>query len=110
MAIIKLKPYILDYEVITNDGYEDSNGDYHEGNSKWDGNIKCDVVSSGGKASEIKFEDGSKKYYTYTIFMNNDVRDFSIGEKIRLTLYGGVQKVFTVKGFQRYQLQVKLWV
>lgn len=108
MAILRLKPHKLEYQV-TQEGYEDSNGDYHEGQSSWEGCIECDAVPSG-KSNEIKFEDGSVKYYTYTIYLNNDVREFVLGEKVRITLYGGIKRVFTVKGFHRYQLQAKLWV
>jgi hypothetical protein len=110
MAVISLKPHILEYEVKIKEGYEDSVGDFNEGKTEWVGRIKCDAVPSTGKASEIQFEDGSVHSYSYTIYLNSDVREFAIGERVRLTLYGGAQKVFSVKGFQRYQLQSKLWV
>lgn len=110
MAVISLKPHTLEYEIKTKDGYEDSLGDFHEGKTEWSGSIKCDAVPSNGKANEIRFEDGSVHSYSYIIYLNSDVREFVIGDRVRLTLYGGVKKVFSVKGFQRYQLQAKLWV
>lgn len=110
MAVLTLKPHTLEYEVKTKEGYEDSLGDFHEGTTEWKGNIQCDAVPSNGRANEIQFEDGTLHKYSYTIYMGADVRDFEIGERIRLTLYGGIKKVFVVKGFHRYQLQAKLWV
>lgn len=110
MAVLKLKPHILEYEVKTKEGYEDSRGDFHEGKTEWVGKIPCDAVPASGKANEIKFDDGSVKSYSYTIYMDSNVREFVLGEKIRITLYGGIQKILSVKGFQRYQFQTKLWV
>lgn len=110
MAVLSLKPHILEYEVKTKEGYEDSIGDFHEGKTEWVGKIECDAVSSGGKANQITFEDGSVHGYSYTIYLKPNVREFVVGEKVRITLYGGIKKVFSVKGFQRYQLQAKLWV
>lgn len=110
MAVIALKPHILEYEIKTQEGYEDSMGDFHEGKTEWVGKIECDAVPSNGKSNEIKFEDGSVKSYSYTIYMDSNVREFKLGERVRVTLYGGDKRVFTVKGFHRYQLQAKLWV
>lgn len=109
MAVLSLKPHTLDYEIVT-EGYEDSNGDYHQGSSQWYGRIPCDAVPANGKSNEIRFEDGSVNRYTYTVYMKSNVREFQVGEKVRINLYGGVQRVFIVKGFQRYQMQSKLWV
>lgn len=109
MAVLKLKPHILEYK-ITSEGYEDSNGDYHEGTSTWEGNIPCDAVPSNGKSNEVKFEDGSVHRYSYTIYLGSDVREFFIGDVVRVTFLGGVTRTFSVKGFHRYQLQAKLWV
>lgn len=109
MAVLKLKPHILEYESKTKEGYEDSMGDFHEGKTEWVGNIECDAVPSSGNANEIKFEDGSVHRYSYVIYLSSDVKEFKVGEKVRVTLYDG-KKVFSVKGFHRYQLQAKLWV
>lgn len=109
MAVLSLKPHILEYQVIK-DGYENANGDYHQGESMWKGCIECDAVPASGKSNEIKFEDGSVKHYSYTIYLKSNVREFQLGEKVRITLYGGIKRIFTVKGFHRYQLQAKLWV
>lgn len=109
MAVLSLKPHKIEYLVIEN-GYEDSNGDYHEGSSHWEGNIPCDAVPSGGKANEIQFEDGSVHRYSYTLYLSNAVKRFEVGERIRVEFHDGRIREFEVLGFQRYQLQSKLWV
>lgn len=109
MSVLNLKPHRLSYLVVSN-GYEDENGDYHEGESRWEGVIPCDAVPSSGQASERQFEDGVSRAYSYVVYMGTDVKHFCVGEKVRITFLGGIEREFDVKGFQRYQLQCKLWV
>lgn len=109
MAVLKLKPHRLSYKV-SQGGYEDGLGDFHEGESSWEGCIECDAVPVSGKANEIKFDDGTVYRYSYTVYLPSGVKDFSIGEKVRIKLLEEGVRYFTVKGFQRYQLQCKLWV
>lgn len=109
MAVLTLKPHRLQYKVIT-EGYEDANGDYFEGREYWEGCIPCDAVPANGKSNEIKFEDGKVKEYSYTVYLGKNVRNFSIGEIVRIHFLGGVCREFDVKGFQRWQMQCKLWV
>lgn len=109
MAVLTLKPHKLQYLVIEN-GYEDANGDYHQGDSHWEGSIPCDAVPAGGKSNEIQFEDGTFHRYSYTVYMPNNVRHFKIGDRVKITFLEGVVREYDVKGFQRYQLQSKLWV
>lgn len=108
MSVIELKPHLLLYRVIE-DGYEDDNGDWHEGSEKWSDPIKCHAVPSGS-ANEITFEDGTTSHYSYMIGrLAPDCREFKIGEDVRLSV-NGIEREFEVKGFHRYQLQSKLWV
>lgn len=109
MAVITLRPHILQYKVFT-EGYEDSNGDYHEGVERWEGYIPCDAVPANGKSNEMQFEDGKVKKYSYVVYLDANVRNFSIGEIVRIRLLGGNVMEFDVKGFQRWQMQCKLWV
>lgn len=109
MAVITIKPHILQYKVFS-EGYEDQNGDYHEGTERWGDCIPCDAVPASGKSSEIRFDDGRVMKYSYTVYLNADVRDFSVGEIVRIRLLGGNVREFDVKGFQRWQMQCKLWV
>lgn len=102
-----MKKQHLSY-LITNEGYEDENGDYHKGSSEWCGYIPCNAVPAG-KAAERTFEDGKVRAYSYTISLNTD-RDFQIGDRVKVEFHEGKVREFGVKGFHRYQLQCKLWV
>ena len=108
MSVIELKPHSLSYRVTT-DGYEDDNGDWHEGKSEWSEPIECHAVPAGA-ANEITFADGQTAIYTYTVGrLSPDCREFMIGEDVKLNIHG-IERVFQIKGFHRYQLQSKIWV
>lgn len=98
----------LQYEVTT-PGYEDDNGDYHPGTSEFVGDIPCRNVPSG-KAEEREFEDGVVRTYSSVVRLDTDCREFSIGERVKLFLLGGITREYDVKGFHRYQTHCKLWV
>lgn len=109
MPVINPIPHLLSY-LITSEGYEDDNGDWHEGeSSQWSDPIACHAVPAGS-ANEIVYEDGSVSTYTYTIGrLKADCREFKIGEEVKLYV-DGVERRFTVKGFHRWQHQSKIWV
>ncbi|ROT19577.1 hypothetical protein EEL53_10050 [Muribaculaceae bacterium Isolate-114 (HZI)] len=108
MSVINLIPHSLSYLIAT-DGYEDDNGDWHEGRSGWSEPMKCHAVPAG-RANEITFADGSTSYYSYTVGrLSPDCREFHIGEDVLLNV-DGIERRFQVKGFHRYQLQSKIWV
>lgn len=107
MAVLVMKKHRLSY-LVRGDGYEDENGDYHEGTSEWRGYIPCNAVPAG-KAAERTFEDGKVRAYSYTVNFDSEV-DFAIGDRVRIELLNGVVREFGVKGFHRYQLQCKIWV
>lgn len=108
MAVLDLKPHLLSY-FVTEPGYEDDNGDWHEGKSGWSEPMECHAVPAG-RANEITFADGQTATYTYTVGrLSPDCREFKVGEDVRLDVEGIVRE-FQVKGFHRYQLQSKIWV
>lgn len=108
MAVLDIKPHLLSY-FVTEPGYEDDNGDYHEGKSGWSEPLECHAVPAG-RANEITFADGQTATYTYTVGrLSPDCREFKVGDDVRLDVNGIVRK-FQVKGFHRYQMQSKLWV
>lgn len=109
MAVLKLKPHRLEYQTA-DIGEELENGDYIEGSKQWNGCIPCDAVPLQGRASEVKFEDGTTKVCSYVVYLDKGVRDFSMKEIVRIHLLGEAVKVGRVKGFVRYQHQCKLWV
>ena len=108
MAVLKIKPDRLSYLVSSN-GYEDEKGDYHPGEASWNGDILCDAVTSG-KATERKFEDGVIRAYSFEVTLPECSKDFSIGDRVKILFYGGIEREFEVKGFDRKQHQCKLWV
>ena len=63
--IIDDRPNRLQYLTIT-PGYEDGNGDYHQGESKWEGDIPCRNVPAG-KAEQRQFEDGVVRTYSSVV-------------------------------------------
>ena len=107
MAVLVMKKHRLSY-LVRDNGYEDENGDYHEGSSEWRGYIPCNAVPAG-KAAERTFEDGVVRAYSYTINLEAEV-DFCIGDRVKIEFLNGESREFGVKGFHRYQLQCKLWV
>lgn len=108
MAVLKRNPDTLSYLVVKG-AYEDENGDFHEGMSTWEGEIRCDAVSNS-KAQKISFVDGTKYEYAYEVHLPHDVREFHVGEKVKISIYGGKDIECDVQGFQRFQKQSKLWV
>ena len=108
MAVVNPKPHRLKFLVSTS-GYEDDNGDYHPGEEHWEGDIPCDAVPSG-EAEEREFEDGVMKSYSYTVYLPSNCQNFTIGDRVRISLLRGIEREFEVKGFHRYQKQCKLWV
>ena len=108
MPVLDLKPHTLSYLIVSN-GYEDDNGDWHEGEETWSEEISCHAVPAGS-ANIINYEDGRTASYSYTIGrIDPDCKEFDVGERIRLHI-GESVKEYSVKGFHRYQLQAKLWV
>lgn len=108
MSVIELKPHSLSYRIAT-DGYADDNGDWHEGEPGWSDPIECHAVPSG-KADLITYADGTTAHYSYEVGrLAPDSREFQIGEDVKLNVQG-IERVFQVKGFHRWQLQSKIWV
>ena len=108
MAVLKRNPDTLSYLVVQ-DAYEDENGDFHEGTMYWEGEIRCDAVSNS-QARKITFIDGTKYEYAYEVHLPHDVKEFAVGEKVKVVFYGGREMEFEVQGFQRFQKQSKIWV
>lgn len=108
MSVIEPIPHTLRYQTAAV-GYEDENGDWHEGIEAWSEPMKCHAVAAG-KANEITFPDGTTDTYSYTIGrLAPDCREFKTGERVRLNIFG-TEREYEVKGFHRYQLQSKIWV
>lgn len=108
MSLLRIKPSRLSY-LVSQPGYEDGNGDYHSGKSYWSGKIKCDIVPLG-EAKEIKFEDGSTQVCSYEVTLPRNCISFKSGGRVKIKMLDGQWQEFTIKDFQRFQLQCKMWV
>lgn len=109
MAILTIRPDRLSRLVPSTEGYEDALGGWHPGSERWEGDHPCDAVT-GGKAVERRFEDGVVRAYTYEVTLGTDVPDLRVGDRVRIRFFGGGERAFEVKGFDRKQYQCKLWV
>lgn len=107
MGVLKLKPHKL-YYLDLQESPVDSDGDKHELQAVLRYCCECDLVPAGS-AREIQFDDGIVDTYSYTIYLPASCREFKHGDRIVVDHFGK-EKEFIVKGFQRYQLQCKLWV
>lgn len=105
---MNFRPHILQYQVST-PGYEDENGDYHPGTSSFEGDTPC-RYEPNGKANTIAFEDGKVYVYQYVVYLNQDCREFKIGDVIQLLSDGVVMATKQVQGFHRGQLNARLWL
>ena len=108
MAVLKRNPDTLSYLVVRK-AYTDERGDFHQGEAIWQGEIRCDAVSNS-QAKTIKFPDGTKYEYSYEVHLPHDVREFQVGEKVRIQFFDESIKEFEVQGFHRFQKQAKIWV
>lgn len=108
MAVLRRNPDTLSYLVIRSE-YTDERGDFHQGEMIWQGEIRCDAVSNS-QAKSIKFPDGTKYEYSYEVHLPHDVREFQVGEKVRIRFFDESIKEFEVQGFQRFQKQAKIWL
>ena len=108
MSVIEPIPHTLRYQTAIV-GFEDDNGDWHEGLEAWSDPIPCHAVAAG-RANEITFPDGTTDTYSYAVGrLPSDCREFKTGDRVLLNIFG-TETEYEVKGFHRYQLQSKIWV
>ena len=66
---------------------------------------------TGGKAEVIVFDDGTTSVYRYIIYMDRDCKDFKKDEQVRVSRKdGSILVEAKVLGFQRGQLNARIWV
>ncbi|MDD3404971.1 MAG: hypothetical protein PHH23_01715 [Paludibacteraceae bacterium] len=106
--MFSFRPHILEFGAIV-PGHEAENGDYIGETIIYQGNMPCRAVSNG-KATSIALEDGTSFTYQYVVYLNQNCREFEIGEQVRIRQ--GLRLIIDgrVQGFDRGQLNAKLWV
>lgn len=108
MSILKLKPHRIKL-LKQSQSYRNERGDWVTSAPELIHEESCDVVGAG-KANERQFEDGKRKTYSFTIYLDKDCQEYHIGDHVELELSTGLKYTFVVLGFVRYQTQAKLWV
>ena len=110
MAILDFRASYIEYLDGATDGYYDKRGEWHEGKEEWKYLAKCNVMRAG-QEQVVTIPDGTVERYTYTIGgLPKDCREFLYGERIRIHQFGSARyDERTVKGFQRYQFQCKIF-
>ena len=109
MSVLNLMPHTLRY-CIVGEAYQDEDGHWHPGTEGWSEPIKCHAVPSSGPANVITYPDGKTSTYSYLVErLRPDCREFMIGEKIKLNIFG-TEREYQVKGFHRGQTQSRIWV
>lgn len=108
MPVLRLNPHKLSV-LFVRDGYEDGNGDWHQGELEWGEPVDCHAIPAG-QANQITFNDGTTANYSYTIGgLNPNMEELKIGDRV-LLIIGNDKIEYSVKGFHRYQLQCKIWI
>lgn len=108
MAVLNRKPYRIEL-LVQKDGYEDDNGDYHDGEEMWIPTDRCDAVPSSS-VNEKAFEDGVVRRFSYVVYLGRFCHEYVIGDVVRLIASDGTSKDYDVKGFHRYQHQAKMYL
>lgn len=108
MAVIEFRYHSFQYAIDTHEEQYDENGDFIPAKISYSEEIKCNAVPNGGEAI-VRNAEGRKVEYSYTLYCDTDVKDFSYGEIIRLNRNGSISEL-SVKGFHRYMNMVKIWV
>lgn len=108
--MLDFRPHKLQVSSFSNGGI-DENG-IPQPDTETTEEMPCRIVPNGS-AKQIKFDDGTAHIYSFSVYLDQDCREFAIGEKVKLI---GLDweipndKEFRVLGFFRNQLNACLWV
>lgn len=99
------------YRKVVADATQDENGDLvlHD-DAEWGEPEQCDAEPAQGKASMLTMPDGTRRRYSYIIFMGVETEPFKAGDWIKIEKDGQQPQEFEVLGFHKYAYQSKLWV
>ncbi len=108
--MLNFRPHKLQVITFTAGGY-DANG-VPLSDTEAIEELPC-RIESNGSAAQVHFEDGVAHNYSYSVYLDQDCRQFHVGEKVKLIGLDGElenDKEFEVLGFFRNQLNARLWV
>ena len=109
MAILEFRKNELFFEQVS-EGYYDKRGNWHEGSREWVSIGKCGSQPATGENPTIQIPDGSLIVYEYILHLPANCREFLYGERVKVGINGDTEKIYEVVGFQRGQLQSKLYI
>lgn len=111
MAILDFRANELYFEQVE-DGYYDKRGDWHEGAHEWVFVCKCGSQPADSQNPTIPLPDGNGEVTVYNqiLHLPSNCREFLYGERVKVAINGGTERVYSVVGFQRGQLQCKLYI
>lgn len=107
---VSFRPHKL--RIVTKgEGSYNSNGDWVESEKSYSDYIPCRYEPNGA-AQTITLPDGTAYRYSFTVYLNvNPNQLFRYGDVIELTSQDGIVRgEFSIKGFHRGQLDMKIWV
>ena len=108
--MLDFRPHKLQVVTSTGGGFDENGIPLPDVESTEE--MPCRIIPNGS-AAQIRFDDGTAHIYSYSIYLDQDCRQFHVGEKVRLIGLDGEQEndmEFRVLGFFRNQLNARLWV
>ncbi len=108
--MLSFRPHTLRVVTHTGGGYDEMGQPIADNESVEE--VPC-RIEPNGSAQEVYFDDGVARNYSFTVYLDQDCREFHVGEKVRLVGLDGLvenDRQFEVKGFFRNQLNARLWV
>ena len=108
--MINFRPHKIQVVTSTNGGFDEFGIPLPD--TEQTEEMPCRIVPNGS-AQQIRFDDGTAHIYSYSVYLDQDCRQFTIGEKVRLIGLDGLQDndmEFKVLGFFRNQLNARLWL
>ena len=109
--MLDFRPHTIQVATASSGGGFDAFGIPVPDETTWE-DVPC-RIEPNGSGSKVVYLDGVATNYSFTIWLNQDCREFHKGEKVRLIgLDDEIEndKQFEVLAFFRNQLNARLWV
>ena len=111
MAILEFRKNEVFFEQVS-EGYYDKRGNWHEGSREWVFVCKCGSQPANSVNPTIPLPNGNGEVTVYSqiLHLPANCREFLYGERVKVGINGDTEKIYEVVGFQRGQLQSKLYI